>query len=389
MRILHTSDWHIGRSMGEFSLLDQQAEFFDWLIGAVATERIDLVVVAGDIFDRTNPSVEATELWSSTLRRITAIGVCVAAISGNHDEAIRIDAFSEITDKSGVFMRGGFRSAGQVTRVDLTAGSIDLVLLPYMAPTRVSTSLTESIEASEIGNRVTHQSVLKHFADIARLSLSGARPSLAVAHAFVRGGLPSESERELSIGGVDLVDAAIFDGFDYVALGHLHRPQIVGGRELLRYSGSPLPYSFSETHAKSVAVVEFENGVTSVEAIEIHPGRRVTTIEAPFEAVMTSPEYSGAVDSWTRVVLTDAIPMLDSHRRIRERFPFLVELSRSPVVQSESSTSRLTSERARGTQAVDVLEMFWADVTQTPYDDTVRNLVATSLLQLHEDGDDQ
>ena len=168
MRILHTSDWHLGRMMGEFSMLDQQAQFVDWLLGVVASEHIELVVVAGDIFDRTNPSVEATELWSNTIRRVAALGVSLAVISGNHDEAIRIDAFAEITDLSGLYMRGGYRSAGQITRIELPTGPLQLVMLPYLSPTRASSTLTAAISKNAATNKLTHQRMLQHFTDQAR-----------------------------------------------------------------------------------------------------------------------------------------------------------------------------------------------------------------------------
>jgi exonuclease SbcD len=278
MRVLHTSDWHLGRSLGEHKLIEQQALFTDWLVEAVRQEGVDVVVVSGDLFDRSLPPTDAWELLCDSFGRLRAEGAIVAAIAGNHDSAARIAATAGITDLAGIHMRGGFGGTA-VTHLQVGEEPLSLVLVPYLNPHMAPEELAGELRGD--GHSVTHERLIAHDLDRARSRLREGTPSLVLAHAFVTGAAPSDSERELAVGDAGMVSASVFGGFDYVALGHLHRPQEIAGSPSVRYSGSPLPYSFSERAPKSVVLADFSaGGLRSVEQVPIDVGRGVARLGA-------------------------------------------------------------------------------------------------------------
>ncbi len=218
MRILHTSDWHLGRSFKRVPLLEEQHRFTDQVVEMVGSEGIDLVVVAGDVFDRALPPAEAVEVWYEALERIVDAGAQVVAISGNHDQGERIEVPPRLL-RPGIVIRGS-RAPSSVT-LDFDDGPLLVAPIPFLDP-----FLARDLYQGE--GAATHQSVLQGWLAATGLPAKPTR-SLAVSHAFVRGGEASESERSLlQVGGAELVDAKVFEGFSYVALGHLHRPQVVG-----------------------------------------------------------------------------------------------------------------------------------------------------------------
>jgi exonuclease SbcD len=333
MRILHTSDWHLGRSFGDFRLLDDQAAFLDWLVATTESEAVDLVVVAGDLYDRAIPPADAVSLFSDTVRRLRAAGAEVAAIAGNHDSGERIGAFDGLVDAGGVIIRGGFDGASNVTVREFHDGPLAIVATPFLEPLLTPAEVREAIQetrgdAAEGGRspRLSHEMVLGHALQKARAAVAPASRSLVLAHAFVTGAAPSDSERDLAVGDSGMVSASIFEGFDYVALGHLHRPQRVAGTDHIRYSGSPLAYSFSEDHTKSVVMVEMDAaGRVQARDLPIPVGRGVQTVRGCFDDLMAA---APVLDAWIRVELTDTIVIPDAHKALKSRFPWLAELHR-------------------------------------------------------------
>jgi DNA repair protein SbcD/Mre11 len=214
----------------------------------------------------------------------------------------------------------------------------------------------------------------------ARASLPESMCSLVLAHAFVAGSQVSDSERELTVGTAGMVSADIFAGFDYVALGHLHSPQAVGGADHLRYSGSPLAYSFSENDAKSVCLVELsDQGFVAVEAVPIPVGRRVQTVSGLIADLEEGPRS----ELWTRIELTDARTVLDAQRRLRERFPFVVEISR-PLAGTASSEEALSVAKLRALEPAKLADEFWLDVTGSNMSHDERSLMSNALTPSHE-----
>ncbi len=330
VKIIHTSDWHIGRTFEGAPMADEQRQFLDWLARQVVEHGVDLVLVAGDIYDRSLPAEEATFLLDEGLDGLIAAGAEVVLIPGNHDGALRLGFGSNRQRLSGVHVMGGSGSV-HPWRWETGGGQVALVSVPYLDP--YTAPLPRPGPDGSHRSR-THQHVLEDALDDARESLVALRratdqplPAIAVAHAFVAGSEESDSERTLSIGGTDRVDAAVFAGFDYVALGHLHRPQRVGGTDAMAYSGSPLPYSFSEVHPKSVRLLDL--GPTGLEETTLLPvpvGRPVVTLEGTLDDLLENPAYDTRVDHWVSAVLTDATVQTQPMERLRRRFPHIASV---------------------------------------------------------------
>ena len=330
MRILHTSDWHLGRSFKGVPLLDQQVRFTEQVVEVVGSEGIDLVVVAGDVFDRALPPAEAVEVWYEALDRIVDAGAQVVAISGNHDQGERIEVPPRLL-RPGIVIRGS-RAPSSVT-LDFDDGPLLVAPIPFLDP-----FLARDLYQGE--GAATHQSVLQGWLAATGLPAKPTR-SLAVSHAFVRGGEASESERSLlQVGGAELVDAKVFEGFSYVALGHLHRPQVVGD-DRVAYCGSPLAYSFSETAGKSLRLVELgpEGDDLRVELLPVEAGRTVVTLRGTLEELLfdTAHErYEKSDRFFVRAELTDPTMQRDPMNKLRVRFPGVVELSYVGLVHREA-----------------------------------------------------
>lgn len=382
MRILHTSDWHLGRTFGAVSLVDDQQAFLDWLVALCRDERIDLVVVAGDVYDRAVPPTDAVVMFRDALRRLQSAGQRVAVITGNHDGADRVAAYDDLADRSGVYIRGGYARLDEVLHLEFDDGPLDLALVPYLDPqaapdhmpgaehgpdgdvaagARDLLELLELIETPELfARRVrrTHQSVLEA-AIAAKAARRRAPRSLAVAHAFVAGGKPSESERDLSVGGNASVAPALFRGYSYTALGHLHRPQKVGAR--IRYSGTPLAYSFSETHDKSVTVVDMaSDGTIDLQQVHIPVGRPVRTITGTLDDLLAVRAGSADTRALVRAVLTDRGPVLDAKQRLAAVYPHVVEIVLEPPVAEGRGSSGLVVDR-RVVSAAEAADAFWKE----------------------------
>ncbi|MGK5643127.1 metallophosphoesterase family protein, partial [Streptomyces sp. URMC 126] len=250
MRLLHTSDWHLGRSFHRVGLLDAQRAFLAHLVDTVREREVDAVLVAGDVYDRAVPPLAAVELFDEALHRLAGTGVPVVMISGNHDSARRLGVGAGLLGRAGVHLRTDPADCGTPVVLSDAHGDVAFYGLPYLEPALVRTAL----DARGAG----HVAVLEAAMDRVRADLAG-RPagtrSVVLAHAFVAGGAASDSERDITVGGVAAVPPEIFDGVDYAALGHLHGCQTI--TERVRYSGSPLAYSFSEAgHRKTMWLID-------------------------------------------------------------------------------------------------------------------------------------
>ncbi|MCU1594551.1 MAG: putative exonuclease, partial [Frankiales bacterium] len=313
MRLLHTSDWHLGRSLHRASLRSAQEAFVDHLVSVVGSERVDVVLVSGDVYDRAVPPLEAVELCSSAFARLRAAGARVVVISGNHDSARRLGFGAELIDASGVFLRTAFETA----HVPVVIDEVPFYAVPYVEPASVGCS--------------SHAGVLE--AALARVREVAPPVSVVLAHCWVAGGLPSESERDITVGGVSRVPVSLFDGFAYGALGHLHGAQVV--TEALRYSGSPLAYSFSEAgHTKGSWLVDLDAaGAVTAELVPAPVPRRLATITGTLEEVLAGP--AGHEDDWLRVVLTDDARPHEPMARLQDRFPHVLVLEHTPVARGD------------------------------------------------------
>lgn len=402
MRLIHTSDWHLGRTFGDHPLIDDQREFCDWFVGVVAESGADLVIIAGDVYDRSIPPAEAVELFSATLNRLVALGVDVVAIAGNHDSAARMAAFDGLTDAAGVFIRGGFERAGQPIVRTYPDGPLRILPLPFLSPNLVPPDWMP-VPAEQPGSapapapaprsegfgrstRATPTDLVAHALDSAAeaTAATGGTRSVVVAHDFVAGGIASDSERDLLIGGLVGIDSAAFDGHSYVALGHLHRPQLVAGNQTIRYSGSPLAYSFSEDHPKLIVQVDLDpDGAAECVEIPIPVGRRVRTVTGLFaDLVATGAPLAAAPtgDDWVRVQLTDALPVPDAARQLRAAFPRLVEVEMINQVAARSNRPPLSEIRELST--AQLTERFFAEVTGTEMTQTQQTALVELIAQI-------
>lgn len=382
MRILHTSDWHLGRSFGDFNLLDEQRAFVDWLVATVETEQAELVVIAGDLHDRAVPPAAAVTLFSDAVRRLRAVGAEVVAIAGNHDSGERVDAFDGLVDAGGIVIRGGYRAASTVTVRHYSDGPLAIVALPFLEPLLAPIDTRREILDGSESPRLSHEAVLAHAIAQAEASLPEGMRSLALAHAFVTGAAPSDSERELAVGDSGMVSADIFAPFDYVALGHLHRPQLVADADHIRYSGSPLPYSFGERHQKVVVSLDLApDGTVTAHEIPVDIGRGVATVKGSFDELMSGPNNE---DAWVRVELTDTAVIPDAHRALRGKFPWLVEIAR--VASSAPSGHRLTATEVRSRPPAALVQDFWTEVSNAEANEAIA-AVLDQAIQLAQNDD--
>jgi exonuclease SbcD len=372
VRILHTSDWHLGRSFHRVDLLTHQASFVDHLVEVVRTEGIDVVVVAGDVYDRALPSVDTVALLDEALARLRAAGVVVLLTSGNHDSAVRLGFGSRVLEQAGVHLRTRLDDLARPIQLEDEHGPVVLYGLPYLEP---------SLTADPLGcEQRSHTWVLSAAMDRVRADLAqrpGSR-SLVAAHAFVVGGQVSDSERDISVGGVGSVPSEVFAGVDYVALGHLHGRQTIA--DGVRYSGSPLAYSFSEhAHVKGSWLVELDGeGVRCVEPVPAPVPRPLSLLRGRLDELLSDPGHADAEGSWCHVTLTDPARPRDAMARLRQRFPHALVLSFEP--DAGSSAVEGYAARVRGQSELDVCCGFLEHVRAGVGADTAeRELLQTAL----------
>ncbi len=374
MRILHTSDWHLGRSFHRVGMLEHQARFLDHLVEVVRDEAVDVLVVAGDVYDRALPSVDTVALLGDALARLRSAGAELLLTSGNHDSARRLGFAAEVLQLGGVHLRTAVTDLARPVLLDDAHGPVALYGLPYLEP---------ALCADELGaGGRSHEAVLAHAmarvrADLARRR-AGTR-SLVAAHAFVVGGAPSDSERDISVGGVGSVPSQVFDGVDYVALGHLHGRQRLA--ETVRYSGSPLAYSFSEArHHKGSWLVDLgAHGVTSVTEVLAPVPRPLAVLRGELDVLLADPDLAAAEDAWCQVVLTDAVRPRGAMARVERRFPHTLSLAFEP--QGGTATARDYASRVRGRSDMDVCCGFVEHVRGVGPDDGEAALLGQALEQ--------
>ena len=370
MRLLHTSDWHLGRSLHRADLRDAQAAFLDGLVETVRSERVDAVLVAGDVYDRAVPSVDAVELCESALVRLREAGARVVLISGNHDSARRLGFGSRLVDAAGVHLRTRVRGCADPVLLEDASGPVAVYGIPYLEPEAVRSELPP-----ETGRG--HAAVLGAALQGARADLAarGLPRSVVLAHAWVGSGLGSDSERD--IGGAGGVPSSLFDGFTYSALGHLHGPQVLA--DGLRYSGSPLAYSFSEAaHRKGSWLVELSaDGLARVEHLPAPVPRRLSSVAGTLDDLLTAAVHDDVADDWLHVTLTDAARPEDAMTRLSRRFPHVLVLDWKPVEGSRDP--RTYGARVSGRSDLEIAAAFVEHVRRTPATDAEAGLLGEAL----------
>ena len=373
MRLLHTSDWHIGRSLHGADLLREQEEVLSGLAGVVVAESVDVVVVAGDVYDRAVPSADATGVLDRVLMRLRSAGAVVVLTPGNHDSARRLSFGAGLMAHSGVHVRATTAGLDEPVLLRDEHGEVAVYGLPYLEPELARHELGLSAARS-------HEAVLTEAMERVRRDLflrPGAR-SVVLAHAFVGGGVPSDSERDICVGGVDLVPAPVFDGVDYVALGHLHRPQTI--TERLRYSGSPLPYSFGEAgQGKQVWLVDLDAaGLAGVRALALPTPRPLTVLAGTLDELLADPAHAAVEEHFVSARLTDEVRPSDPMRQLQTRFPHCVHLEWTGG--AGGGDGRSYQERLRGRSDLEVAGEFVPHVRNgVAMSDAERDLLVRAL----------
>jgi exonuclease SbcD len=353
MRLLHTSDWHLGRTLHRADLGPAQAAFLDHLVDTVRSERVGVVLVAGDVYDRAVPSVEAVALYDDALFRLRDAGARVVVTSGNHDSASRLGVGARLVDHAGVHVRTRPQEVGTPVLLTDEHGEVAVYGLPYLEPEAVRALLPGDPDDVPRGHAgVLGRAMACVRSDLARRS---AR-SVVLAHAWVTGGEVSESERDIRVGGVGDVSASLFDGIDYTALGHLHGAQEL--RPGLRYSGSPLAYSFSEAaHVKGSWLVELDAaGLGAVELVPAPVPRRLSTLRGRLDALLTDPRLTAQEGDYLSVVLTDPVRPDDPMVRLRSRFAHVLVLDWQP--EGAVADERSYAARMAGRDDLDIVTEF-------------------------------
>jgi len=331
--------------------------------------------VAGDLYDRSIPPQESVVLWRETLKAFHTAGIAVVAIAGNHDGADRVAAFDGLTDGARIFVRGGYGRAGEILTLDFADGPLDIALVPFLDPQLAPPEWKTELAEAEV--RPTHESVLQKAMDQARAGATSPR-SLAVVHAFVGGSKTAESERQLTVGGTDQVAATVLEGFSYVALGHLHTPQVIGGAEHVRYSGTPIAYSFSEIAPKSVVLIDMNaDGTSSIEAIPVPVGRGVITLIGTIDELLAPGAHPEAADKYVKAVLTDNAYVVDAKSRLLEVYPYCTDVVMK--MAGTSTTIGPNDEIRSALSPQDAAEKFWQDIVNEPLSDLQRDTVVAAI----------
>ena len=378
MRLLHSADWHLGRLFHGVSLVDDQAHLLDGFARLAAEAKIDAVLIAGDVYDRAVPPPDAVTLFDEFLAKVAGeLRIPTVVIAGNHDSADRLGFGARLLAHGGLHVRGRLEATPSAIELSDEYGPIDIHAIPFVDPPHARVAL----EDAELKD---HDACNAAILDRARAGFSPGRRQVCVAHAFVAGASigasmdasmdveESDSERPLMVGGGGRVDASRFAGFDYVALGHLHRPQQVGS-ERIRYSGSLMPYSFGESkHVKSVSVIELDaKGGVEIEEISLDARRSVRVIEGKLDALLATPPEHVALEDYLLVRLTDEGALFHPMARLRERYPNVLQIER-PALERVASGTVAAADSLAPRLPEDLFEDFFKAVMDREIDDTER-----------------
>lgn len=366
MRFLHTSDWHLGRTLRGFELHTAQAAAVHELVDAAIAAKCDAFIIAGDVFDRAVPPVESIALFSDVLRRLDDAEITSIVIAGNHDSGTRLAVYSSLLNDR-VHIVGDPVHSGTPIEV----GDALIYPLPYLNPDEARLSFAEDEPLPRSHHAVMEAAVQRVRNDRAERAHAG--PVIAVAHAFVAGGAASESERDISVGGVPVVGFELFDEFSYVALGHLHRPQSVHDR--MHYSGSLLRYSISEAeHIKRAVIVDLVGKDISLEDVEITQPRPMVALSGTMTELLAMTEHGS---SFVDITVTDEQMPERMYPRLQSAFPYAMQIRRAArAVGAAGTPSRGT---ASGKSAQLIIEDFILKTTGAAVTEAEREIIRVAI----------
>lgn len=384
MKLLHTSDWHLGRYFHQQSLLEDQAYILAQLVGYAREEQPDAVLVAGDIYDRSLPPADAIELLEQTLEQLVIeLQLPVIMISGNHDGPERLGFGSRYMRQAGLTIVTDFAQMLEPVMLTDADGEVAIWSMPYHDPYRVADYLRTPVQDYQHAHELLVAEIQQ---EISRRGLQQARHVLQ-SHCFLAGGSETDSERPLNVGGADQVRPDTFAAFDYVALGHLHRPQ-TRGQEHIRYSGSILKYSFSEVdHQKGLLSVELDGeGFQQARLLPLTPRREVRCLSGTLAELLDRAACDPQPDDYVSVELTDTQAVLEPLAQLREFYPNVLDL-RKPArgAGAQGQAGRLSQTQLQRSE-LDVLEDFYQEVTGSTLSQPQQRLAREVLNEVTREG---
>lgn len=376
MKFLHLADLHLGKRVNGFSMLEDQAHILRQILAILDDEQPDGVLIAGDVYDKSVPSVEAVELLDGFLTELCARGVPVLLISGNHDSPERLAFGGRVMDSCGIHISPVYDGALAPVTLQDAFGPVHVWLLPFVKPAHVRRWFPDA-DIESYTDAVAEA--------IAHMDIDTAARNVLVTHQFVTGGARSGSE-ELSVGGTDNVDSGVFAPFDYVALGHLHGAQHIG-RETIRYAGSPLKYSFSEARQhKSVTVVTLgEKGNVQVRTAALTPLRELREIRGSYDELTARSFYEHTTyrSDYLHLILTDEQDVFDAMSRLRTIYPYLMTLDYDNARTRAAGGMSVPAETERRTP-LELFEALYTRQNHQPMSEVQRAYIAQLMEQIME-----
>lgn len=376
MRFVHISDLHIGKRVYGFSMIEDQKYILDQIFDIIIREQADGVLLAGDIYDKPIPTAEAVQVLDAFLTRLADAKIQVFAISGNHDSAERLAFGSQLMDSRGVYLSSVYDGKVKQILLEDVYGELAVHLLPFVKPAVVRHAWEEEqIESYEDAVQVA----------ISHMDVDQNRRNILVAHQFVTGAARCDSE-EVLVGGLDNISAEVLEGFDYVALGHIHSPQYVGA-EQIRYSGTPLKYSFSEEkQQKSVTVVEFgAKGDVKIEKIPLKPLRDMRTIKGTYlEVTDLSMQNEGSREDYVQIILTDEEDILDGLQKLQVIYPNLMHLEYDNTRTRANQSIELVQDVEEKSE-LELFEEFYEIQNNQSMNEQQKEFVTRLLLNMQEE----
>lgn len=376
MKFLHLADLHLGKRVNGFSMLEDQAHILRQILAILDNEQPDGVLIAGDVYDKSVPSVEAVELLDGFLTELRARGVPVLLISGNHDSPERLAFGGRVMDSCGIHISPVYGGALAPVTLQDEFGPVHVWLLPFVKPTHVRRWFPDA-DIESYTDAVAEA--------VAHMDIDTAARNVLVTHQFVTGGTRSGSE-ELSVGGTDNVDSGVFAPFDYVALGHLHGAQHIG-RETIRYAGSPLKYSFSEARQhKSVTVVTLgEKGDVQVRTAALTPLRELREIRGSYDELTARSFYEHTTyrSDYLHLILTDEQDVFDAMSRLRTIYPYLMTLDYDNARTRAAGGMSVPAETERRTPS-ELFEALYLRQNHRPMSEVQRAYIAQLMEQIME-----
>lgn len=385
MKFLHIADLHIGKIVNEFSMLIDQKYILEQIIQIASEEQVTGVFIAGDIYDRSIPPADAVTMLDWFLSTLIQKKIKVFMVSGNHDSAERIGFAHRILDENGLYIAGEYK--GTIKSISLMEGSqrINVHLLPFVKPQTVKYYEEHKAEQDKIVNIKTIEEGV--ITALSHLELNDSECNILVTHHFVTSGTirpeQSDSEIELSLGGIDDVDVSVFDGFDYVALGHIHRPQRIG-RDTIRYAGSPLKYSFSEANQKkSVTIVDIhDTHEIQLSVRKLQPLHDMRKIKGSLKELMKEEVYALAdTKDYIQATLTDTEELLDPIGTLRSVYPNIMQIILDKN-QKEVEYKEQRYEERKSKSAMELFQEFYEQVTGREFDENKREVMSTIMEEL-------